>query len=171
MAKRLHGFGNWPRRVGWVAVSALLFRFCLVTQVRAWQIYNALTPLQLPGARRLHLDHAEVVGLRDIVTKARSSCTVLMRAPGMPTFNSWTGLPPIPGLGGGNWVTGLDDAAQEKIVREMPELKQICVIYNSEMIAMWTHDSDVSGRPAIRYVRENFRPVAEGRGNVLMVRR
>jgi len=45
------------------------------------------------------------------------------------------------------------------------------VIYNPEMIAMWMHDSDVSGRPAIRCVQENFRPVAEGRGNVPMVRR
>ena len=42
---------------------------------------------------------------------------------------------------------------------------------NAEQIAMWTHDADVSVRPVIKYIRENFRPVAKGRGNVLMVRR
>jgi hypothetical protein len=47
----------------------------------------------------------------------------------------------------------------------------LCVVINEDMIAMWTHGADVSGRPLIRYFRENLRPVAEGRGNVLLVRR
>src|SRR5262249_40992452 len=125
LAQRVHGFGTWTRRLKWVAVSAVLFRFCLVAPVRAHEAYNALTPLGLPGAKRLRVEQAEVVGLRDIVTKARSHCTVLVTAPGMPTFNLWTALPPLPGLGGGNWVTGLDDAAQEKIVREIAGQKEV----------------------------------------------
>jgi hypothetical protein len=44
-------------------------------------------------------------------------------------------------------------------------------LYNPEMIAMWTHGADVSGCPTIRYMQENLRPAAEGRGNFLMVRR
>jgi hypothetical protein len=47
----------------------------------------------------------------------------------------------------------------------------LCVIYSNDMIAMWTHGADVGERPVIRFIRENFRPVTEGRGNVLMVRR
>ena len=60
--------------------------------------------------------------------KSRYTATQQTRKSGFgPT---WTGLPSFPGISGGNWVTGLDDAAQEKIVREIAGQKEVCVIYN-----------------------------------------
>jgi hypothetical protein len=127
--------------------------------------------LNLPGAHRLHLNDGEGAGLRRVVDRARASCGMLLTAPGMPTFNFWTGLPGPAGAGAGNWVTGLSDENQEKVVREAAQEPKLCVIYNKEMVDMWTHGKDVSSKPLIRFIRENFRPDVEGRGNVLMVRR
>jgi hypothetical protein len=71
----------------------------------------------------------------------------------------------------GNWVAGVDDAIQRNVVREIAGDPKLCVIYNREMVAMWNHDADVSARPVIGFIHANFQTVAEGRGNVLMVRR
>ena len=160
VAARLGGFRIWAQRAAYAATALILFRFCVVVPLQARQYYEDLPSLGLPGAQRLHLYEDEVAGLRGIAEMARDSCGMLLTVPGMPTFNLWTGLPAPKGLGGGNWVTGLNDAAQEKVVREIAGVPKL-----------WTHRADVSGRPLIRFVQENFRPVAEGRGNVLMVRR
>jgi hypothetical protein len=162
---------TWGRWLAYAVMVVAVFRFCVITPWRARQHYDWLQPLGLPGAARLHLEHADAAGLREIVTVARRSCSMLLTAPGMPTLNFWSGLPAPRGIGGGNWVTALDDVGQQRVIAEIAREPRMCVMYNAEQTAMWTHNADVSARPVIKYIRENFRPVAEGRGNVLMVRR
>jgi hypothetical protein len=164
----LIAWGRWP---AYAVVAVAVFRFCALAPLRAREHYDWQQPLGLPGAARLHLEPADAAALREVVSAARRSCSLLLTAPGMPTFNAWSGLPAPQGIGGGNWITTLDDAGQQRVVAEMSREPRACVMYNAEQIAMWTHDADVSARPVIHYVRENFRAEAEGRGNVLMVRR
>jgi hypothetical protein len=162
---------HWGRWLSYAAMALAMFRFCVIAPLQARQLYDALQPLGLPGAARLRLPSAAAAGLREIVSRARSSCSMLITAPGMPTLNFWTGLPSPKGLVAGNWVMGLTDADQQRIVAQVAAEPRVCVMYNAEQLAMWTHDADVSARPLIRYIRENFRTVAQGRGNDLMTRR
>jgi hypothetical protein len=165
--------GRGRRPLLWLAYAAaasMLVWFCMILPMQARDSYDATPALAVPGARRLHLPD-DAAGLRKLVQIARANCTTLLTAPGMPSFNIWTGLPRPAALSGGNWVAGVDDATQEKVVREIAGDPKLCVIYNREMVAMWTHDSDVSAKPVIRFIHENFRAVAQGRGNALMVRR
>jgi hypothetical protein len=49
-------WGNWP---AYAAFAVVLFRFCVTTPLRAREAYDALQPLGLPGAARLHLEPAD----------------------------------------------------------------------------------------------------------------
>jgi len=168
-APRLGPAGRWMRGVAYAGIGLVLLRFAVIMPLNAHDFYHENPALNVPGARRLHL--AEAAGLRNLVKTAQRRCTLLITAPGMPSFNIWTGLPRPAPLAGGNWVTGVDDATQMKIVHEIEGDPKVCVIYNQDIIAMWTHDADVTGRPVIRFIHENFKPVAASRGNALMVRR
>jgi hypothetical protein len=170
VAARLGRSERWLRWLAYAAMAVLLIRFTIIMPLNARAYYLDNPALDVPGARRLHLED-DAVGLRNLVEVAQKGCGVLLTAPGMPSFNIWTGLPRPAALSGGNWVTNIDDTTQEKVVREIAGNPKLCVIYSEDMIAMWTHHADVSGRPIIRFIHENFRPVAESRGNVLMVRR
>jgi hypothetical protein len=170
LAQELPILNHWGRWLAYAVVLVALYRFCVITPLRERQLYDGLQPLGLQGATRLHLPADEAAGLRELVNMARNSCSVLITAPGMPTFNAWSGVSSPLGLGAGNWIMGLDDAGQQRIIAQIASEPRTCAIYNAEQIAMWNHDADVSARPLIRYIRENFRPVAEGRGNVLMMR-
>jgi hypothetical protein len=170
LATRLGRGERWVRWLAYAAMALLLVRFSFIMPLNARTYYFENPALGVPGARRLHLED-DAAGLRNLVGVAQRNCTALLTAPGMPSFNIWTGLPRPAELGGGNWVTRLDDATQENVVREIADNPKLCVIYSKDMIAMWTHHADVSGRPIIRFIQQNFRPVGESRGNVLMLRR
>jgi hypothetical protein len=158
----------------WAATAAMavaVFFFCVISPLRAREHYWWQRPVDMPGAARLRLEQPDAEGLKRVVAAAQSSCSMLLTVPGMPTFNAWTGLPAPEGAGAGNWVGPTDDAAQQRLVERLSREPRVCVLYNAEQLAMWNHDADLSARPAVRYIRENFRPAVEGRGNVLMVRR
>ena len=105
-----------------------------------------------------------------MVAFARESCSRLITAPGMPSFNLWTGLTAPPVMPAGNWITGLDDASQERVVDEVAKEPQACVVYNREMVTFWTHGADVEGRPMMRYIHDHFRRVLDADGNELLIR-
>ena len=170
VADRIGGLAIWGRRLAYAAMALVLFRFCILMPLQARQDYDG-GPAGTAGCAAAAPYRGRSGGLARGHGRARESCAMLITAPGMPSFNLWTGLPAPKGLPAGNWMTGLNDAAQENIVREVAGEPKLCVMYSNDMIAMWTHRADISQRPMIRYIRENFRPVVEGRGNVLMVRR
>jgi hypothetical protein len=163
-------FEAWPRRLAWAALSISLVKFCVLDPLQARRDYVNLVPLDLPGARRLHIDGGDATGLRRLVQTARASCSMLLTVPGMPSFNFWTGVPAPGGIGGGNWVTGTPDELHEQVIRQLATEPRPCVIHSKEMMDMWTHGADIESRPAIRFFRQNFHPVAEGRASVLLLR-
>src|SRR5262249_44733965 len=125
--------------------------------------------LALPGAERLRLDQEYADQLRAVSVAARESCSRLITVPGMPSFSMWTGVPSPPEING-NWVTGMDDVSQQKMVQAMDREPRPCFIYNSQMVEFWTHSADVSQRPLIRYMNDHFHPAVERKVYRLMVR-
>jgi len=171
LTARIGGLAIWGRRLAYAAMALVLFRFCVLMPVQARQDYDRRPALGLPGCAaaapyrgrsggiaRGHRGGAQFV--RDV--DYRSGNAELQ-------FVDRAARAERPARG--NWMTGLNDAAQEKMVREVTGEPKLCVMYSNDMIAMWTHRADISQRPMIRYIRENFRQAVEGRGNVLMVRR
>jgi len=142
-----------------------------VVLIKARGRYFGLEPLNLPGAAALRLSGDEARGLREVAALAKESCSLLVEVPAMPSFNLWTGLPGPEGLPFANIVTGLDDDAQRSLIQLVSSTPRGCIIYNPEMVAFWTHNADVSARPIIQYMKQDFRPVLESGGNQLMVSR
>jgi hypothetical protein len=64
----------------------------------------------------------------------------------------------------------LDDATQEAIVRQISRDPRACVVYQQDVVDVWTRGTDVSRKPLVRYIRENFQTVFEGNGYCLKSR-
>jgi len=136
----------------------------------AHRTYESFSALNFPGARHVRVDPDKAAALRAIVSRINSSCGILVTEPGLFSFHLWTGKPSPRGLNHQVWMSLLDDAAQESIVREIAHDPRACVVYQEDVVDSWTHGADVSGKPLVRFIRENFQTVLEGSGYCLMMR-
>jgi hypothetical protein len=160
---------RWPRVA---RVSAALLIACL-NLAFAWdarRTYESFTPLDFPGSRHVRVEPDKAAALRAIVSRINSSCGILVTEPGLFSFHLWTGKPSPRGLNHQVWMSLVDDAAQESIVREIAHDRRACVVYQEDVVDSWTHGADVSGKPLVRFIRENFQTVLEGSGYCLMMR-
>jgi hypothetical protein len=161
-----------PRRQMFsVAVSALMVSIYCFTAWRAMRLYDSRSPLNLPGATRIHLNFETTRALREIVRLVRVDfCSTLITWPGMLSFNIWTGVHSPSALGGGRWVT-LSDAAQESVARQLSNDLHTCVIIDTDINDLWAADAGGFSRPMARFIRDNFRNEFEGGTYKFLVRR
>src|SRR4029077_19963936 len=80
------------------------------------------------------------------------------------SLNLWTRTQPLT-LAGGNWINATDDAFQEEVVRDAERQPQACVIFSQKIIETWMLKDvhDVSSKPVVRFIHENYRPEFEVR--------
>jgi len=158
-------------RFAGAAAMLLLGAYCGLAAWRAYRSYEALSPLELPGSNRIHLSARRASGLQKLVTEARSSCTSLLTAPGMYSFNLWTGLPlPDLMLISDTWMIFLTDQQQSEVAREFSREPHGCVIDNPEVVKWYTRGSEVYSKPLMRFINEKFHVVTTAYGYQLMLR-
>jgi hypothetical protein len=139
----------------------------------AWdarRTYESFRALNFPGARHVSVEPDKAAALRAIVSRINTSCGTLVTIPGLFSFHLWTGKPSPLGLDHQVWMSLLDDASQNAAVREIERDPQACVVYRQDVIDLWTNGTDVSAKPVVRFIRENFQTVLEGYGYRLMMR-
>ncbi len=136
----------------------------------AHRTYESFSALNFPGAGNVRVEPEKAATLRTIVSRINTSCGTLVTEPGLFSFHLWTGKPSPRGLEDQVWMSLLDDAAQEAIVREIALDPRACVVYQQDLVDAWTHGTDVSRKPLVRYIRENFQTVFEGNGYCLKSR-
>ncbi len=117
-------------------------------------------PLHGAGLMRLPADTVgQYVGLADLLRE--NHCTTFV---GWPSFNSlylWTDLPsPAPQPPNG-WFYGLDDDQQQQAVDALRASPRPCAIRNEGVAANYLKQLPPPDRPLVRYVEDNFKPVAE----------
>jgi hypothetical protein len=64
----------------------------------------------------------------------------------------------------------LDNASQDGLVQQLARDPKACVVYQRDVPDFWTDGTDVSHKPLVRFIRENFQTVIEGYGYHLMIR-
>src|SRR5262249_49013585 len=136
----------------------------------AFQRYQTLEALNFPGAHRLRLESSRAVALRELVSRVQTSCTTLVTAPGMFSFYLWTGMPVPSLLDYETWMLDLNDVDQADVADDLSRLSGVCVIYNQDNVILFASGKDISSKPMMRFIKEDFRTTCESRGYNFMVR-
>jgi hypothetical protein len=171
------GFGDYvslgrirvPMAVKFAAVL-LIAGLDLAIAWDARRTYESFSALNFPGAGQVRVEPEKAATLRAIVSRINSSCGTLVTEPGLFSFHLWTGKPSPRGLEDQVWMSLLDDARQAAIVREISLDPRACVVYQQDVVEAWTRGTDISRRPLVRFIRENFQTVYEGNGYCLKIR-
>ena len=153
-----------------VPVALLIAGLNLAFALDARRNYESFSALNFPGASHVRVEPDKAAALRAIVSRINSSCGTLVTEPGLFSFHLWTGKPSLPGVDHQVWMSLLDDATQDTIVQEIARDPRACVVYRQDVFDVWTRGTDVSAKPAVRFIRENFQTVLKGYGYCLMMR-
>jgi hypothetical protein len=124
--------------------------------------YNDRPGLPLAGANQLHIPSPDVetyVGLVDQLHRHR--CTTFIGYPSINSLYLWSSIEaPLP-TAPGAWVESLDSKQQQRIVDEMRASPRPCAIRSDSKAELWLHGEPAPQRPLVRYVFNEFEPVAE----------
>jgi len=150
--------------IGMLPVTALVVLYVFSTGA-AIQYYREAEPLGLPGTGLMRIGHERAALTRNLAGRIDSSpCTMLASAPGLFSFNFLTGRPAPRDVNLGAWMLLVSDADQQKAIKELSGERYPCVLYNQSIIDFWTHGADVSSRPLMKFMKENFEVVFETSG-------
>ena len=76
--------------------------------------------------------------------------------PGLGSLYFWAGLTPPTGFNATTWMVLLNDFEQEAIIKRCSESNDVVVVYSPMITQFWVQGRDVSARPLVRYISENF---------------
>ncbi len=155
------GWGARSRR--WVVGGvALLLCFVLVFRdAYLWHHRQALTPLDLPGTRALHLPASQVSGYHDIVNELRDRCdTFIFYKDGHNSLYFWSQIAPPTSL---NYTYNMLTAQQRAaVIASLSEHDRVSVVQH--IYPGWPFERD---DPIICHILANYQP-AELRGSYLV---
>ena len=169
------------RRAARPAAAATLAAVALAYPIfayRAIQHYAVLTPLNLPGAERIHAEVAEVQDYTWLVDNLRRNCDVFVGLPGIPSLYFWTGKP-LPGplhqsAGQLNWDQWMDlftSAQQEIIAQDFSQHPNACAVYHPSGVDFWNKaNRDVRGWPLANYILTHFKTIGQSGDYQFMIR-
>jgi len=168
-------FRLWPA-LALVPVCAFGLWLCLKplrTQYRTVKAtYDAGVPLDLPGAREMRISEPMAVQLQELTSGIRAHCDTFMTLPGMNSLNIFAGQEPPAELAG-PWPFFVNADEQRQIVEKVRGIRRFCFVYKPDLLEFWTSFSGgvkPERRPLIRYFEEEFRPLRDYSGYVLMVK-
>jgi hypothetical protein len=152
------------------AAAVLIAGLNLAYAWSAQRTYHERAPLNLPGAGHVRVEASMAATLQTLVARINASCGTLITEPGLFSFHLWTGKPSPRGIDHQVWMALVDDTGQAAIVREVAVDPRACVVYQQKVVDLWTRGSNVSGKPMVRFIRNNFHTVYESSGYRLLMR-
>ena len=186
----LDGWHALPRPARFAAMTPVFARLAAATTLaavalaytavayRATKFYHSLTPLDLPGAERIHLDKEEAEDYQWLVARLRQNCDTFVGMPGIPSLYFWTGKP-LPGpahkppgpLNLDAWVLTYSDDEQQAIVDDLSRHPDACAVYHPSGFDVWTQGKfDARGRPLVNYIFTHFKTVGRTGDYQFMIR-
>lgn len=140
-----------------VMLVAVLAVACLAHA--AWlrhQAYAKLVPLDLPGARRLHLPEHTVAVYRRMTADLRQHADTFLTIPGYNSFYFWTEIDPPTHWNATAWMTLFDAERQRQIAEEFSRYPRACVIANPHYVLFWLRDQDIDALPLVVMLERDF---------------
>ena len=159
-------------RVGLAMALLCIPAFYLLIAGIQRKTYNSLMPLDLPGARRIHVTAAQARDYHWLVQNIEANCDIFFGMPELPSLHIWTGLAPPAGLGANAWMLVYTNEEQAAISSELSKHPRACVFYSPKLVAFWnrTHQN-MDTLPLARYLHENFKVVGSLDDFSLLVRK
>ena len=125
------------------------------------EYYAGLTPLNLPGARRVRLGATEAAGYQAIVSRLSSpEVGTFLTMPGMNSFYLWAQKTPPTELNVTTWMSLIDPAGQEAIWRAAQRSTGLRVVRSRRLTGFWMQGRSTEGLPLVRHIDEDFSVVA-----------
>ena len=168
---------RFSRPAAGVILAAVALAYS-VSAYRANRLYASLTPLDLPGAERIHVEKAEAEDYQWLVARLRQNCDTFVALPGIPSLYFWTGKP-LPGqvhqppgqLNFGQWMDMFSSAQQQAIADDFSRHPNACAVYHPSGVDFWnTGKRDVREWPLANYLLTHFKTVGQTGDYQFMVR-
>jgi hypothetical protein len=144
---------------GWLACAVLLGTLAHQTR-HAWWSWGGEAASGLPGASLIHLSPSERART-DWVLRQVASCPAFYTFPGMLSLYFWTGRPSPTALNNNDALGLLSASQQERVVADLARQPGLCIVAAPEMLRFFDRGQLASRPPLLRYVEDNFAPVAE----------
>jgi hypothetical protein len=150
-----------------LAIGVLMAQWNLTGAMRAK--FAALTPLDLPGARRLRMSEPQVALYRWLVANLRGGDTFVA----MPAINSlyiWSELEPPTRMNPNAWMLLLDDAQQQRVCDALASYSRAAAVVVPRDVSRMYGEAQ-PGQPLARCIADEFRAAGSFLGYELKVRR
>jgi hypothetical protein len=125
-------------------------------------LYRNQPSLSVAGASLMHLpasDAETYAGLVEMLHRHR--CTSFIGYPSINSLYLWSGIEAPPPTAPGAWMKMLDNAQQQRIVDELRASPRPCAVRSDTRAAGWLQGQPPPQKPLVRYVFEDFKPIAE----------
>jgi hypothetical protein len=153
-----------------LAIS-LAFQY-VVRPFEFWGSAYAANPhLPIAGATDLHLPPAQVATFTEITTLLRAHCHSVITLPGMFSFNLWSELPAPSGLAAEPFWSLLSPTQQQVALVSAKATSGLCAVSNSQLAANWDGGKPPPQVPLVKFIEQDFVPVAQYEGYVVSFRR
>ena len=170
-------FRRFARPAAAVTLAAVALAYPALAY-RAKRLYASLTPLDLPGAERIHVAKEEAQDYHWLVSNLRENCDTFVGLPGLPSLYFWTGKPlpgrvdQLPGpLNMDQWMDLFTPAQQEAIAADFSTHFNACAVYHPSGVDFWnTGHHDVRGWPLANYILTHFKTIGQSGDYQFMIR-
>ncbi len=165
-----------PAAVVTLAAVALAYP---MSAYRARRLYASLTPLEMPGAERIHLEREAAKDYQWLVARLRQNCDTFVGLPGIPSLYFWSGKP-LPGpahqapgpLNMASWMLTYSPGEQQAVADDLLRYPDACAVYHPSGVDFWnTGKLDVRGWPLANYILTHFKTVGRTGDYQFMIRK
>jgi hypothetical protein len=166
---------NRYTRMSWHAAAQALMGVAFVTVIlsetrHAAKTYVAGVPLDLPGARWIHVN-PETRNDFHWITQQLLFCGSFFTVPGQFSLYFWTHKPTPTGINNNDVLGLLTRDQQERVIGDLAAQPELCVVTAPAMQELFDRGQVAARPPLLRYIDDNFELVAERGRNRLLKRK
>jgi hypothetical protein len=133
--------------------------------------YRTTEALGLPGAAFLHMPQEQAQFYRQLTRAVCANGRTFFSMPGLCSLYFWSGLEPPTTLNAGAWFILFSPEKQAKVVQDLQQAPDLCIVRWKEMNSFWSGQRDTSQNDIVRYINDHFLKTDSVGGCEILVRR
>jgi hypothetical protein len=135
------------------------------------KLYHRLPPSGLRGSNLLRMPQEQSDFYQHLIQAARVHGRSFFTMPGLGSLYFWADAEPPTCIYPTTWMTLLSPEQQAKVVQDLEQAPDLCVIRWNRLVKFWLRNRDVSDNKIVRYIEDNFLAAESFDGCDVLVRR